>query len=157
MNQTSRRLVRIFRLQIFIFGFVGRTGGAKPTLVVPPIERLTAFGSLRFRDAGPELADPFVMKRLAGAHQDIVATVLGVETKRGRHLFEVVDYIVSLLLWRAVISLRRALNIYSVLVSSGEKEGLDSLLSFAARDRVGHNHGIEVADMRQAVGVIDRC
>jgi len=38
---------------------------------------------------------------------------------------------------------------------SGEKERLDSLLSFAARDSIRNDHCVEMSQMRHTVGVVD--
>jgi hypothetical protein len=44
-----------------------------------------------------------------------------------------------------------------VLIGSGQEKRLNSLLSFVTRNRVGHDHGVEMTKMRQTIGVVDGC
>ena len=157
MDQTGRRVVRVGRLRVFVFGFVARTGSAKPAFVVALVERVVAFRRFRFRHAAPQLTDTFVVKRLCGAHEDVETTVRGVEAKGGGHPLEITNDVISLFFRGAIISLGGALDVDAVLVGSGEKEGFNSLLSFLTSDRVRHNHRVEMPEVWQAVGVIDRC
>ncbi len=81
--------------------------------------------------------------------------MLCVQTEGRSHLLVIADNIIGLFLRRTIVAFGRALDIYAVLVGAGEKECINSLLSFVARDRVSHNHRVQVTKMRKAVGVID--
>src|SRR5437667_12872320 len=95
------------------------------------------------------------MKRLGRAHEDVVATVRGIKAESRGHLLEIADHVIRLFLRSAVVQLRCAFNVDAVFVGPGEKESLDSLLSLMTRDRVSHNHRVQVAQMRETVGVVD--
>ena len=96
------------------------------------------------------------MKRVSRPHEDVEATMRRVEAKRRSHSLEVANHVVGLFFRRAVISLGSALDIDAMLVRAGKKEGFDSFLSFLTGDRVGHNHRVEMPEVWQAVGVINR-
>src|SRR5262249_25470611 len=102
-----------------------------------------------------QFADAFVMKGLSRAHENVIATVRGVQTKRRRHLGEIADDVIGLFLWGALIFLRRALDIDAVFVRPGKKKCLNSLLTLRPRNRIPHNHRVEMAEMRETVRVID--
>ena len=55
-----------------------------------------------------------------------------------------------------MVSLGGTLDVDTMLVGAGEKESLNSLLPFLPGDRVGHDHGVQMAEMRKAVRVVDR-
>jgi hypothetical protein len=80
-----------------------------------------------------------------------------VEAKCRGHLLEISDYVVSLFLRGAVIFLRGAFDIDAMLIGSGQEKSFDSLLSFLTGNRVRHDHRVEMPEVRQAVGVINRC
>src|SRR5437879_5584366 len=157
MHQASRRFVRIRRLCIFVFRLVGSASSAKPAFIVAFVQGLAPFRSLCLRYPTPELTYSCVMKRLRRAHEDVVTAVFSIEPKRRRHLLEIADNIIGLFFRRAIIALRCALDIYAMLIGTGKKERLNSLLSLLTRNRVRYDHRVEMAEMRQAVGVIDRC
>ena len=95
------------------------------------------------------------MERLSRAHENVIAAMCRVEPKGRSHLLEIINDVVSLFFWRAIVSLRGALDVDAMLVGAGEKESLNSLLPFMPRDRVGHDHGVQMAEMRKAVRVVD--
>src|SRR5438477_10469799 len=95
------------------------------------------------------------MKWISRAHEDVIAAVGGIQPKRIGHLLEIADDVIGLLLRRAIVLLRRALDIDAVLVGAGEKKRFDSLLTFRTRNRVRYDHRIEMAEVRQAVSVVD--
>src|SRR3989442_1546318 len=101
MDQTRWRLIGILRLSILVLGLVGCTGGAKPPLVMSLVDRVVAFRRLRLCRAAPEFTDTLVVKRLASAHEHVVAAVVGVQAKLGSHLFEITDHVIRLFFWRA--------------------------------------------------------
>src|SRR5437660_1502885 len=116
---------------------------------MPLVQSVAAFRRLCFSDPTPEFAHALVMKRLGRAHENVIAAVLGIETKRRRHLFEVANDVIGLLLRCAVVPCGRARDVYAMLVSAGKEERLNSLLTLAARNRVSHDHRIEMAEMRE--------
>ena len=79
----------------------------------------------------------------------------GIQSKRGGHLREIANDIVSLFLRRAIVLLRGALDVDAVFVCAGDKESLDALLPFRSRNRIRHDHRVQMSEVRQAVGVID--
>ena len=97
------------------------------------------------------------MKRLGGAHEDVVAAVFGIQTKLARHLLEIADDVIGLFFRRASGFLCRALDVDAVFVSAGQEISFDAMLTFSARDRVGHDHRVEMTEVRKTVGVIDWC
>src|SRR5437588_8923587 len=97
------------------------------------------------------------MKRLRRTHEDVITAVFGIEPKRRRHLLEIADDIIGLFFWRAIVALRGALDVDPVLVGAGKKERLNSLLPLLTRNCVRYDHRVEMAQVRQAVGIIDRC
>src|SRR6266568_1473678 len=157
MDQTCRWIAGIGGRCVLVFSLVSRAGRTEPAFIMSFVKSLTAFRRFRFRDPPPEFADPFVVKSLSRAHEDVVTTMPGIQPKSSGHLLEITDHVVGLLLRGAVVTRGGALDIYSVLVSAGKKEGFDSLLAFGARDRVRHDHRVQMTEMRQAVGVINGC
>src|SRR6185436_18599389 len=125
--------------------------------VVTLVNRVVALWSLCVRDSTPELADAFVMKRLGGAHEDIVATVRSVEGKLTRHLVVITNDVVGLLFRCTAGFLRSAFDVDAVFVGAGQEVSLDAALSLRPRDRVSHDHRVEMTEMRQAVGVVNWC
>ncbi len=83
------------------------------------VDRVVAAWGLVARDASPQFTHALVVKRLGGAHEDVVAAVCGVETKLARHLLVVTDDVIRLFFRRASGLLSRALDIDAVLVSAG--------------------------------------
>src|SRR5881396_4154632 len=157
MHQASWGFVRIRRLCIFVFCLVGSASRAKPAFVVAFVQGIAPFRSLGLRHSPPEFTHSFVMKRLSRAHEDVVTAMLCVQTKRGCHLLEIADDIIGLFLWRAIVALRGALDVNRVLVGAGKKKRLNTPLSLLTRNRVRYDHRVEMAEMREAVGVIDGC
>src|SRR6185503_3241568 len=121
------------------------------------VNRVVALRGFCFRDTTPEFAHTLIMKGLGGAHEDVVAAVCGIETKLARHLREITDDVISLLLRRASGFLRGAFDVDTVFVGTGQEVGLDTALALRTRDRVGHDHGVEMTEMRKTVGVVDWC
>jgi hypothetical protein len=119
VNQASRRVAGFGGFRVFIFRLVFSTRSAKPTFVMSFVDRVITLRSLRSSNVPPEFTDALIVERFAGAHEYVVATMFGVETKLASHLFEIADYIIRLFLWRATVSLRGALNVYAVLVCAG--------------------------------------
>src|SRR5689334_4637435 len=111
VNEASRRITFVLRFLILVFSLIFSTRSAEPAFVVALVNRVAALGSLRFRDATPELAHALVMKRLGGAHEDVVAAVGRVECKLVRHLFEITDNVIGLFLRRASGFLRGAFDV----------------------------------------------
>jgi len=144
MDQAGGRLVGIFRLGIFVFSLVLGAGRAKPALVMAFVKRVITFWSFGFRDAAPKFTDALVMKGLSGAHEDVETAVRRVQAESRGHLCEVVDDKVRLFLRRAVVALGGPLDIDSVFVGAGEEKRFDSLLPLLARDRVRHNHRVQM-------------
>src|SRR5205807_4631684 len=99
MDQASRRLVRIRRFEILVLGLVRGAGSAEPSFIVALINSVAPLRRFRRRDPTPEFTNSLVMKRLGGAHEDVVPTMFGVEAKLGSHLPVVTHYIISLLFW----------------------------------------------------------
>src|SRR6185436_1412938 len=97
----------------------------------------------------PKLTDAFGVKGLSRAHENIEAAVRRVETKRRGHFGEVVDDVVGLFLGSASLALGGAFDVDAVFVGAGEKKCLDSLLSSLSRDRVRHDHRVEMTEVRQ--------
>src|SRR3989442_5729231 len=157
MHQASWGFVRIRRLRIFIFCLVGSASRAKPAFVVAFVQGIAPFRSLGLRHSPPEFTHSFVMKRLSRAHEDVIATMLCVQTKRGGHLLEIADDVIGLFFGSAIMALGGALDVYPVLVGAGKKKCLNALLSLLTRNRVRYDHRIEMAQVRDAVGVIDGC
>src|SRR5205807_4845577 len=130
MNQASWRFVWILRLRVLVLSLVCRARCAEPAFVMTLVKRVVPFRSFRFRDPSPEFADTLVMKRLGRAHEDVVTAVSGIQAECGSHLLEILDNVISLFFRGAIVSLRCALDVDAVLVGAGEKEGLNSPLSF---------------------------
>src|SRR5437588_8426647 len=135
MHQAGRRFVGIRRLCIFVFRLVGSASRAKPAFVVAFVQGVAPLRSLRLSHAPPELTDSFAMKRLRRTHEDVITAVFGIEPKRRRHLLEIADDIIGLFFRRAIVALRGALDVDPVLVGTGKKEPLNSLLSLLTRNR----------------------
>src|SRR5207253_9536655 len=114
-----------------------------------------AFRSFSSGYAAPEFADALVMKRLGRAHENVVSPVRAVQAKLRRHLLVVIDYVVCLLFWRAVVALGRTLDTYPVFVRTRKEERFNSLLSLVTRNCIRHDHRVEMTKMRQAVDVVD--
>src|SRR2546423_4241758 len=95
------------------------------------------------------------MKWISSAHEDVMAAMGCIQPKRVCHLLEIADDVIGLFLRSAIVLLRGALNIDAVFVGAGEKKCFDSLLAFRARNRIRHDHRIEMAEVRKAVGVVD--
>src|SRR6185436_20945719 len=104
---------------ILVFGLIGSAGCAEPALVVSLVNGAVAFWRLRFRSAAPQFTDAFIVKRLSGPHEDIVAAVFSIKSKLGSHLLEVADDIIGLFFGRASSTLSSALDVDAVLVGSG--------------------------------------
>src|SRR5437588_2932699 len=113
MHQASWWFVGICGLRIFVFRLVGRASRTKPAFVVALVQGIAPFRSLRLRHPTPELTHAFVMKRLRGAHEDVVTAVFGIEPKRSSHLLEIADNIIGLFLGRAIIALRGTFDVYA--------------------------------------------
>src|SRR5438128_3087491 len=155
MYQASRRLTRDGWCGVFIFRFVSCTGGAEPTFVVSFVESITTLRGPGHGHPPPQFADTLAVKRLGRAHEDVITAMLCVESKGGSHFFEIADHVVRLLFWRAIIFVGSTLDIDPVLVRAREKKSFNSLLTFRARNRIRHDHRIEMTKMRQTVGVVD--
>ncbi len=97
------------------------------------------------------------MEWISRAHEDVVTAVFSIETEGCGHLLVIADDVVRLFLRSALVEFRGTLNVDAVFVGAGEKERLDSLLPLMTRDRISHNHRVQVTQMREAVGVIDWC
>src|SRR5437588_2120863 len=96
------------------------------------------------------------MERLSRAHENVIAAMRGVEPKGRTHLLEITDDVIGLLFGRAMVFLGGTLDVDTVLVGAGEKESLNSLLPFLPRDCVGHDHRVQMTEMRETVCVVDR-
>ncbi len=72
------------------------------------------------------------------------------------HPLQLARNIVDLLLWRAVISLGCPLDIYPVFICSGQEICVETALPLITADAVRHDRRVQMPEMRQAVGVIDR-
>src|SRR5438874_10295855 len=155
MNQTRRRFAGICRRRILIFALVPSACCTEPTFVMSFVKRVVALWRLRFRDTSPQLANAFVVKRIRRAHEDVIAAMRGIQTKRRRHPCEIADDVVGLFFRRPIIFLSSTFDVDAVLICAGEKESLDALLPFRSRNRVRHNHRVQVPEVRQTVGVVD--
>jgi hypothetical protein len=65
-----------------------------------------------------------------GAHEDVEATVRGVEAEGRGHSLEITNDVISLFFWGPIISLGGALDIDAMLIRSRKKKRFNSLLSF---------------------------
>src|SRR2546422_328407 len=139
MHQASWGVVLIQRLCILVFRLVGSAGRAKPAFVMAFVQSVAPFRSLGLRHAPPELTHAFVMKRLRGAHEDVVTTVFSIETKRRGHLLEIADDVIGLFFGSAIMALGGALDVNPVLVGAGKKKRLNTLLSLLTRNRVRYD------------------
>src|SRR5882724_1693888 len=155
MNQTRGRFFWIDGLCIFILRLVSGARRAKPTFVVTFVNRVAALRRLRPGCAPPQFTDALGMKWLGGAHEDVIAAVRRIQAEGCGHLLEIADDVIGLFLRSAIVEFGRALNVYAVFVGAGQKKGFDALLSLTPRDQVSDNHRVQVAQMREAVGVID--
>ena len=81
MYQAKRWLVRLFRLRVFIFSLVRGARRTEPTFVVTFVDCLPPFGRLRLGRLAPKLTHTLGVKRVSGAHEDVVTTMLRVQTK----------------------------------------------------------------------------
>ena len=79
-----------------------------------------------------------------------------VQTELAESFFEACDDFVSILLWRYPSTLREPLYIYPVLVRSRQKVGFITTLTVMTLQAIRDNRRIETAQMREAVGVVDR-
>src|SRR6185312_14257684 len=138
-------------------GLISRTRRTEPAFVVTFVERVPALRRLRPRHPAPQLAHGLVMKRLGRAHEDVITTMRRVETERGGHLLEIIDDKIGLFLRRSLVSFGGSFDVDAVFVSAGEKECVDALLPLLTRDRVSHQHRVEMTEVRQTVRVIDGC
>src|SRR5262249_10346190 len=136
MNQTGWRIAFLLWFLILVFGFVFGTRRAEPAFVMAFVDRVVTLRGLCFRDSAPELTHAFIVKRISGAHEDVVAAMFGIQTKLARHPREIADDVISLLFGCAPRFLCRTLDIDAVFVGAGQEIGLDAALSFRARDRV---------------------
>ena len=119
------------------------------------IKRVVSLRRLRLRDASPKLAGAFIVKRIRRPHEDVIAAMRSIQPKRRRHLREIADDVVGLFFRRPIIFLSSTFDVDAVLICAGEKESLDALLPFRSRNRVRHNHRVQVPEVRQTVGVVD--
>src|ERR1041385_5088652 len=119
MNEARRWFAFVLWFLILVLGFVFGTRGTEPPFVMALVDSVVAAWRFCFSDAAPELTDALVVKRLGGAHKDVVTAVCGVETKLARHLLVVTDDVIRLLLRRAAGLLGGALDVDAVLVSAG--------------------------------------
>src|SRR5215475_630358 len=98
-------------------------------------------------------------KFLGGALVVIVSgadpVVVGEAVRREGRL-EFVDDVVNVPFNGQAALFRRALDVQSVLIGPGQKEGLEAALTLVASHRVGDQRRVKVAEMRMRVDVIYR-
>src|SRR5687767_14500542 len=141
---------------VFVFGFVCRAWRAEPALVKALVNALVSFRRLVFRDLAPEMLDAFVMKRLRGPHENIVSAAFRIESEIREHSFQLTRDIVSLSLRRAALALGSALYVDAVFVGAGQEIDVKPALLLIPVNGVRHYGCIQMAEVRQAIRVIDR-
>src|SRR5438067_1882806 len=156
MFETGWRLAFSLWRRIFSFRLVRSARCAEPAFVMPLVDRLSPFRRLSLCNSPPQFAHAFVVKGFCGPHEDIVTTMLRVQTELAESLFEACDDLVRILLWRYPSTLGEPLYIYPVLVRSRQKVGVITTLTVMTLQAIGDNRRIETAKMREAVGVVDR-
>src|SRR5262249_37029675 len=101
--------------------------------------------------AAPELEGGAGMRGLSGADEAVVADIelapeIGKRRSNSRHMRK-----------RSKAALGGdALDVDAVLVGAGYEEGVAAVQAVVARDGVGGDGGVSVADMRNVIGVVDR-
>src|SRR6266850_1883692 len=155
MDQAGRRLACSFWFGILVFSLVCRTRGAKPAFVVSLVNSIVAFGGFCLGCTTPQFTDTLIVKRFAGAHEDVVTTMVGIQAKLRRHLLIIANHVVGLFFGSTAGLLSCTLNVDPVLVGAGKEKGFNSLLPFMSRNCVRHDHRVEMTKMRQTVGVVD--
>src|SRR6266404_3512736 len=89
--------------------------------------------------------------RIARANPPVI---LDAETRK--RCLELVDYLIDVPAYRKALCFRRALDIDPVLISAGEKEGVDASLPRELLERIGKQRGVGMAEVRLRVDVVDR-
>ncbi len=99
-----------------------------------------------------EEGDPVLVPRIRRADEVVVGDVDRLEQRLPRRLDELVDPGLR----RAVVRDGRAQDLLAVLVGAGEQPGVVAGLAVPAREHVGGDLGVGVADVRHVVHVEDR-
>jgi hypothetical protein len=92
------------------------------------------------------------MLRLGGADETIVRDIENI-----RHFTEIAGHFIRKLAGAHIAGTRGLDHLQAVLVGTGLKEDVAAVLALEARDRIGGDHLIGMADMRAAIGIMDCC
>jgi hypothetical protein len=82
--------------------------------------------------------------------------MLGIEMEIRERRLKLRGYFVNVDFRRHAFLKRDALDIDAVFVSAGKEISLKAALSFVACDYIGNECGVQAAEMRRAIGVINR-
>src|SRR2546423_14216950 len=124
MHKTERRIARMLRLLILVFRLVLSAWRAEPSFVEPLVDSFTPFRCAASCCATPQLLNALLVKRVGRAHEDVVTAMFSIQPELCRHLLEIADNIIGLLLWRSSITRSSALYVDAVLVRARQEEDL---------------------------------
>jgi hypothetical protein len=150
------RLFRTVRNVILVFGLIRRTRCAEPAFVKSFEDRVVPFRRFVLRNLAPQMLNARIVKLLGRPHENIVAAVRRIESELRKHSFQLTRNEIGLFLRCAAFTLRRSLDIDPVLIRSGQKIDVESSLLLVPVDHVGDDRRVQMAKVRQAIGVIDR-
>ena len=141
-------VVRLAQLLLVLEALAAR---AVPAAVLPEVDRVPAVGRLRLAQARPQLQDAPAVDVLGGPDEAVVADVVPVPQRAERRR----DDVAVLLLGDAPLA-RDPLDVLPVLVGAGQEEDVLPPEAPRARQRVGGDRRVGVADVRHVVDVVDR-
>ena len=128
-----------------VFGVIGLIADRVPAGIFVEIDVTGCLHPPPDRLRGP------IMARLGGADEIVVGAVQPLD-----HGAETRHVAIQQVLRRQTIPRRRLLDLLAVLVGAGEKEHVIAVEALKARDGIGRDHLIGVADMRRAVRIGNR-
>src|SRR5262249_1759430 len=103
-----------------------------------------------FIQRAPEVLNRFFM---IGVSRSNPAIVFNAKMSKSRS--KLGDYLIDVLLERDPARVGRALDVNAMLVGSGEEEGINTALAFEPGQGISHQGGVDVAQVRPGVGVVD--
>src|SRR5262249_38233018 len=101
---------------------------------------------------GPEFLDTLFVVCIGRSHPPVI-----LDAEVGKRFFELLDYLVDMLLDRYIAGVGGAFDVDAVLVRPRQKERIDSALAFESDQRICDQSGVNVAKMRASINVVDRC
>ncbi len=141
-------VARLLQLLLVLEALAAR---AVPARVGAAVDGVAPVGCLRDPQLLPEAQHAALVDQVGGADEAVVADVVALpQLAEGRR-----DPVAVLLLGDALLA-RDTLDVLAVLVGAGQEEDVVAGEPARARERVGRDRGVRVADVRHVVHVVDR-